>query len=61
MNTLDKLTIKEILSSTRITHDGERIDEDDLFELANRNASILDSLSYKLERDYDGEIHLSVW
>lgn len=61
MKTLDKLTIKEILESGRITYNGERIDEDDLFELADRNRHDLASLNYKIEQDYDGETHLSVW
>lgn len=61
MKTLDKLTIKEILESTRISHDGERIDEDDLFILASENSKRLHEFFYKLEKDFDGENHLSIW
>lgn len=61
MKSLDKLTMKEIIDAERISFDGERIDEDDLFDLARKNVKQLDQFSYKLEVDYDGEFHLSVY
>lgn len=61
MKTLNNLTMAEILSVDCFWLDDERLDEDDLFDLAVKNKDELDKFQYSIEIHPDGSKYIAIW
>lgn len=62
MKTLDKLTIKEIYEcEDNIYFEDAHLDLDEFDAFVRKNVKQLDQFKYSIDKNYGGELVLSIW